>query len=82
MIILVIYFLEYKWFVYVVDYNECVKDRNFCMNGVICDNRNGIFNCICLKGWKGVYCDIGKLCIISKWKICIFDLIWTLIKKY
>lgn len=45
------------------------------MNGVICDNRNGIFNCICLKGWKGVYCDIGKFYIISKRKICIFDLI-------
>lgn len=43
-----------------VDMSPCTP--NYCMNGAICtDDINTRYRCICIKGFTGKHCDIGKI---------------------
>ena len=44
-----------------VDYNECFDIVNPCLNGGVCENRDGSYHCLCPDGWTGPVCADGKL---------------------
>nr|5KY0_B Chain B, Neurogenic locus notch homolog protein 1 [Mus musculus]5KY8_B Chain B, Neurogenic locus notch homolog protein 1 [Mus musculus] len=39
------------------DVNECIS--NPCQNGATCLDQIGEFQCICMPGYEGVYCEIN-----------------------
>ena len=39
--------------------NECTTTRP-CRNGATCVNKNGGYDCLCVPGFKGKNCEIGK----------------------
>lgn len=43
---------------------KCVNECNNTCTG--CNNENGVCDRGCYPGWKGDYCDIGKLTHISQ----------------
>ena len=43
---------------YYLEINECSSDP--CVNGGICNNRLNKWECICLPGWQGTTCELGK----------------------
>lgn len=42
-----------------VDVDECLS--NPCQNGGTCVDNSGSHSCICLAGWTGQNCTIGKI---------------------
>lgn len=46
------------WFFH-VDVDECLS--NPCQNGGTCIDNSGSHSCICLAGWTGQNCTIGKI---------------------
>lgn len=51
-----------------------------CKNGVICLDFVGGYNCICLLGFKGEYCDIGQLQLVYRVNLQIYYILQK--KKY
>lgn len=48
---------------YCEEFDSCYLSRNLCKNGVICiDIKDGIvdsFNCMCIFGYMGIFCEIN-----------------------
>jgi hypothetical protein len=43
-----------------LDVNECDVDDP-CQNNATCVNNEGSYKCVCVDGWKGQNCHIGKI---------------------
>ena len=50
-------YLEFLFFS--SDVNECLKIE--CLNNATCVNRDGSYQCDCLPGYTGQFCEIGKI---------------------
>lgn len=47
-----------RFSVHFPDINECIS--NPCMNGGTCEDEVNSYRCICIDGWIGDTCEIGK----------------------
>ena len=45
---------------FVTDADDCINIE--CKNGATCLDGVGTFNCKCVQGYEGTYCEKGKTC--------------------
>ena len=53
-----------------VDINECASDP--CQNGGTCQHGINQFTCLCLPGYSGSQCGVGKFTLATDFDIWIY----------
>lgn len=43
-----------------LDIDECMVNFYLCQNGGSCLNKQGLFECMCVEGWIGLFCIEGS----------------------
>ena len=51
--------LLYPYLFYITEINEC--SSNPCLNGATCEDKINAFQCMCVAGYMGNVCQLGKL---------------------
>ena len=61
---------DYSYLYRFLDMDECQNSP--CQNGATCVNKQGSYECKCLRGYMGRHCDTGKLIVLIDLCVCFF----------